>query len=469
MKMETQMNQKKYFVGIDIGTTKIVAVVGAENQFGKLEILGYGKAKSQGISRGMVDNILTTTKAIQQAVSQAQAKAGITITEAYVGIAGSHINSDEVSDYLTRKNPDQMITMEDMEMLSSRIRGMKNMFPGQEIIHIIPQKYKVDNQDDIREPIGMVGARLEGLFHIVTGQVTPIKNIHTCIANANIKLKGLTLEPIASAASVLTDEEKELGVALVDIGGGTTDLAIFKGGYIRYTAVIPFGGNVINKDIVAGCDVSEKHAESLKIKFGSAWPQSTKENEVINIQRFKDRPPMQIQVTTLANIIKCRMIEIIEAIFNEINNYGYNDPRKKLIAGIVLTGGGSELKDLRQLVEYVTGITTSIGLPNKHLANNTPKELESPIYATSIGLLLDAIENERAEEQRMGFAQSPEEASVEETSQELPVTDVKIEKEIEPSPIQATEDEKPEENKAEGKTFIKSISEKITDFFRTMN
>ena len=178
---------------------------------------------------------------------------------------------------------------------------------------------------------------------------------------------------------------------------------------------------------------------------------------------------MQIQVTTLANIIKCRMIEIIEAIFNEINNYGYNDPRKKLIAGIVLTGGGSELKDLRQLVEYVTGITTSIGLPNKHLANNTPKELESPIYATSIGLLLNAIENERAEEQRMGFAQSREEASVEETSQELPVTDVKIEKEIEPSPIQATEEEKPEENKTEGKTFIKSISEKITDFFRTMN
>ena len=228
MKTENKMNQRKYFAGIDIGTTKIVAIIGCENQYGKLEILGYGKAKSQGIFRGMVGNIGKTIDSIEQAVAQAQAKAGVVISEAYVGIAGQHIKSNEASDYITRENADEIITVKDLESLCQCVMSSKNRYPGEEVIHILPQEYKVDNQEDIHDPIGMVGARLEGTFHIVTGQVAPIKNIQRCVTKAGIALKGLTLEPIASSASVLSEEEKEAGVALVDIGGGTTDLAIFK-------------------------------------------------------------------------------------------------------------------------------------------------------------------------------------------------------------------------------------------------
>ncbi|EGD33926.1 cell division protein FtsA [Capnocytophaga sp. oral taxon 338] len=477
MKTDAKMNQKKYIAGIDIGTTKIVAIIGSENQYGKLEILGYGKAKSQGIARGMVGNIGKTIDSIQQAVAQAQAKAGVSISEAYVGIAGQHIHSDKASDYIIRENADEMITVKDLEALCLRVMSMKNMFPGEEVIHILPQEYKVDGQDDIHDPIGMVGSRLEGTFHIVTGQVAPIKNIHRCVTKAGVELKGLTLEPIASSASVLSEEEKEAGVALVDIGGGTTDLAIFKEGYIRYTAVVPFGGNIIDKDIKEGCGVFDKQAELLKIKFGSAWPEYTKENEVINIQVLKDREPLEIQVTNLARIIRCRMEEIIGAIFNEIKNYGYDQPRKKLIAGIVLTGGGSELKDLRQLVEYVTGLPTRIGLPNEHLASNTSTELESPIYATSIGLLLDAIERERSEGQRIDFSQIHGELTsneahtvltpeMEQPKEETPIIPPTINNISEMEKEEKKEEE--EESKSENKNFLRSISEKFTEFFKTM-
>ena len=465
------MNQRKYFAGIDIGTTKIVAIIGCENQYGKLEILGYGKAKSQGIFRGMVGNIGKTIDSIEQAVAQAQAKAGVIISEAYVGIAGQHIKSNEASDYITRENAEEIITVKDLEALCQCVMSSKNRYPGEEVIHILPQEYKVDNQEDIHDPIGMVGSRLEGTFHIVTGQVAPIKNIQRCVTKAGIALKGLTLEPIASSASVLSEEEKEAGVALVDIGGGTTDLAIFKEGYIRYTAVVPFGGNIIDKDIREGCNVFDKQAEQLKIRFGSAWPEYTKENEVINIQMFKGREPQEIQVTNLARIIRCRMEEIIEAIFNEIKNYGYDQPRKKLIAGIVLTGGGSELKDLPQLVEYLTGLPTRIGHPNEHLASNTPTELSSPIYATAIGLLLDGIEREHSEGQRIDFSQLSETPTQEPTAIEpeeeapavvepvvLPVAEQEPEK----------EKEKEEEHKPEKKNIIRILSDKFTDFFKTM-
>ena len=228
MKTDSKMNQKKYIAGIDIGTTKIVAIIGSENQYGKLEILGYGKAKSQGISRGMVGNIGKTIDSIKQAVDLAQAKAGVVISEAYVGIAGQHIKSNEASDYITRENADEMISSEDLDALCHCVMSSKNRYPGEEVIHILPQEYKVDNQEDIHDPVGMVGARLEGTFHIVTGQVAPIKNIQRCVTKSGIELKGLTLEPIASSASVLSEAEKDAGVALVDIGGGTTDLAIFK-------------------------------------------------------------------------------------------------------------------------------------------------------------------------------------------------------------------------------------------------
>jgi len=312
MKTDAKMNQKKYIAGIDIGTTKIVAIIGSENQYGKLEILGYGKAKSQGIARGMVGNIGKTIDSIQQAVAQAQAKAGVTITEAYVGIAGQHIHSSEISDYIIRDYPDEMIDLRDLEQLQQRIRSM-NKYPSEEILHILPQEYKVDEQDEIRDPEGMVGKRLDGLFHVVVGSQNSIKNIERCVKDAGIVLKGLTLEPLASANAVLSEDEKEMGIALIDIGGGTTDLAIFKDGYIRYTAVIPFGGNAIDRDIKTGCSILEKQAELVKIRFGSAWPASTRSNEIVNIPGLKGRDPKEISITTLAEIIKARMEEIIEA------------------------------------------------------------------------------------------------------------------------------------------------------------
>jgi cell division protein FtsA len=266
------------------------------------------------------------------------------------------------------------------------------MLPGEEIIHVLPQEYKVDTQSEIKEPIGMYGNRLEARFHVVVGQVASIKNIHRCIVSANIKVQDVCLEPIASAKAVLSQEEMEAGVALVDIGGGTTDLAVFKDGIIRHTSVIPFGGNIITEDIKEGCAIIEKQAELLKVKFGSAWPGENKENEVVSIPGLRGREPKEITLKTLSKIIHARVVEIIEAVNAEIKNYAQGDQKKKLIAGIVITGGGSQLKHLKQVVEYITGMDTRIGYPNEHLAGNSSPEIASPMYATAVGLLMGALE-----------------------------------------------------------------------------
>jgi cell division protein FtsA len=212
--------------------------------------------------------------------------------------------------------------------------------------------------------------------------------------SSGIELSGLTLEPLASADAVLSQEEKEAGVALIDIGGGTTDLAIFKDGIIRHTAVIPFGGNVITEDIKEGCSIIEKQAELLKVKFGSAWPGENKENEIVSIPGLRGREPKEISLKNLSKIINARVVEIIEQVFTEIKDYGHEDPRKKLIAGIVLTGGGAQLNHIKQLVEYITGMDTRIGYPNEHLAGNSDEEISSPLYATAVGLVMNSIENQ---------------------------------------------------------------------------
>lgn len=387
----------KYTVSLDIGTTKIVAMVGSENQYGKIEILGVGKAKSLGVKKGLVSNLALTIQSIQEAVKQAQAAVGkeILISEVEVGIAGQHIHSTEHKVFIDRKQPESMISIDDLEALHQRVLKM-SVLPGEEIIHILPQEYKIDDQEEIREPIGMAGSQLEAIFHIVLGQISSIKNIDRCVSSAGLQLKNLTLEPLASAAAVLNTDEKEAGVALIDIGGGTTDLAIFKDGIIRYTAVIPFGGNIITQDIKEGCSILEKHAEALKIQFGSAWPEATRENEIVSIPGLKGHPSREISIPFLSRIIKSRVEEIIGLVYNEIISYGHLEPKKQLIAGIVLTGGGSELKDIKQLVEYITAMPTRIGLPNEHLAAGTDEELSSPIYSTSIGLILTAIEKEKA-------------------------------------------------------------------------
>jgi len=384
------MEQENIAVGLDIGTTKIVAMIGRKNEFGKMEILGIGKSKSLGVHRGVVNNITQTIQSIQQAVQDAESSSGMTISDVVVGIAGQHIRSLQHSDYITRNNSDEVIQDEDIDRLCNQVHKLV-MLPGEEIIHVLPQDFKVDGQAEIKEPIGMYGGRLEANFHVVVGQVSSIRNIGRCVKSSGLDLSGITLEPLASSNAVLSQEEKEAGVALIDIGGGTTDLAIFKDGIIRHTAVIPFGGNVITEDIKEGCSIIEKQAELLKIKFGSAWPGENKDNEIVSIPGLRGRDPKEISLKNLSKIIHARVVEIIEQVYLEIRNYGHEEQKKKLIAGIVLTGGGSQLRHLKQLVEYITGMDTRIGYPNEHLAGDSDSETTSPMYATAVGLVLTSL------------------------------------------------------------------------------
>ncbi len=384
------MENNQLFIGLDIGTTKIVAMIGELNEYEKLKIIGIGKSKSLGVHRGVVNNITQTIQSIQLAVEEAELNSKHKIDKVVVGIAGQHIRSIQHSDYITRENSDQVITDDDVEKLISHVHKLV-MLPGEEIIHVLPQDYKVDSQGEIKVPVGMFGSRVEARFHVVVGQVSSIKNIARCIKSAGIELDEITLEPLASADAVLSNEEKEAGVALIDIGGGTTDLAIFKDGIIRHTAVIPFGGNIITEDIKEGCSIIEKQAELLKVKFGSAWPGENKENEIVSIPGLRGRDPKEITLKNLSKIINARVIEIIEQVYMEIKNYGHDQQKKKLIAGIVLTGGGSQLKHLKQCVELVTGMDTRLGQPNEHLAGNNSIEISNPTYATAVGLVMNSM------------------------------------------------------------------------------
>ena len=415
------MEQTNISVGLDIGTTKIVALVGKKNEFNKVEILGMGKSKSLGVHRGVVNNITQTIQSIQQAVEEAIINSKQEINDVVVGIAGQHIRSIQHSDYITRENPEEVINEDDIQQLIQQVYKLV-MLPGEEIIHVLPQEYKVDGQGEIKEPIGMHGGRLEANFHVVVGQVSSIKNIGRCIKSAGLNMENITLEPLASSEAVLSFEEKEAGVALIDIGGGTTDLAIFKDGIIRHTAVIPFGGNVITEDIKEGCSIIEKQAELLKIKFGSAWPGENRDTEIVSIPGLQGRDPKEISLKTLSKIINARVVEIIEQVFLEIKNYGHNEQKKKLIAGIVLTGGGSQLKHLKQLVEYITGMDTRVGYPSEHLAGDTQESVSSPLFATAVGLLMNALEHSNPSE-----VSSVNENIDEETEEEdTPIKDINV-------------------------------------------
>jgi cell division protein FtsA len=394
------MEQDNFAVGLDIGTTKIVAMIGKPNEYGKIEMLGIGNAKSLGVHRGVVNNITQTIQSIQQAIEEAESVSDLKIKEVVVGIAGQHIRSLHHSDYITRPNSEAVIDETDIDKLISQVHKLV-MLPGEEIIHVLPQDYKVDGQGEIKAPIGMYGGRLEANFHVVVGQVSSIRNIGRCIKSAGLELANITLEPLASADAVLSQEEKEAGVALIDIGGGTTDLAIFKDGIIRHTAVIPFGGNVITEDIKEGCSIIEKQAELLKTKFGSAWPGENKENEIVSIPGLRGRDPKEITLKNLSKIIHARVVEIIEQVYLEIKNYGHDETKKKLIAGIVLTGGGAELKHIKQLVEYITGMDTRIGYPNEHLAGNSDVDLLSPSFATAVGLLMKGLNQKKKSERSL--------------------------------------------------------------------
>jgi len=375
-------------VGLDIGTTKIVVIVGRKNEHGKLEVLGMGKSESIGVSRGVVSNIDKTVQSIRLAVEDAEAKSGVDIKVVNVGIAGQHIKSLQHRGIKVRHNVDDEISQKDINALIDDMYKLV-MLPGEEIIHVLPQEYIIDNEQGIKDPIGMAGVRLEANFHIITGQIAAAKNIYKCVHKAGLEVEDLILEPLASSEAVLSSEEKEAGVALVDIGGGTTDIAIFQDGIIRHTAVIPFGGNAITEDIKEGCGIIKNQAELLKVKFGSALASESKENEIVSIPGLRGREPKEISLKTLAQIIQARMEEVIENIYYEIKNSGYEN---KLICGIVVTGGGSQLKHISQLLEYVTGMDTRIGYPNEHLAKGNAEELTSPLFATGVGLVIKGYE-----------------------------------------------------------------------------
>ena len=414
-----------------------------------MKILCVGKSISLGVHRGVVNNITQTIQSIQHAVSEAEKLSGIKVDGVTVGIAGQHIRSLQHSDYITRNNSEQVIDETDIEKLINQVHKLV-MLPGEEIIHVLPQEFKVDGQAEIKEPIGMYGGRLEANFHVVVGQVSSIRNIGRCIKSAGLDLDGITLEPLASANAVLSNEEKEAGVALIDIGGGTTDLAIFKDGIIRHTAVIPFGGNVITEDIKEGCSIIEKQAELLKVKFGSAWPGENKENEIVSIPGLRGRDPKEISLKNLSKIIHARTVEIIEQVYLEIKNYGHEEQTKKLIAGIVLTGGGSQLKHLKQLVEYVTGMDTRVGYPNEHLAGDTDKNVTSPLYATAVGLVMDGLSKiEKNTTENLEVENSNEEDGVIESNEE----DNSKEKE-----------QKPGKTKIKRESFLDKLTKNLHDF-----
>lgn len=389
MNTQNAPNQNEVIAALDIGTTKVCAVVGRRDQHGRLEVLGLGKVSSEGVMRGVVSNIEKTVKAIGTAAEQARKQAGLEFENVLVGIAGQHIKSLQHRGMLMREDNLTEIGRRDIERLISDMHKLV-LPPGDKILHVIPQEYTVDNEQGIVDPVGMSGIKLEANFHIITGQITASNNIHRCVDRAGLRATSMMLEPIASSASVLYDDEKEAGVALVDIGGGTTDITIFKDGIIRHTAVIPFGGNVVTQDIKEGCNVMSHHAEKLKVKYGSALAEEVYENRIIAIPGLRGREPKEISEKNLALIIQARVEEILDYVLWEIRRSGFD---RKLIAGIVLTGGGSLLRDMDKLTSLHTGMSTRLGSPVEHLAHGYHKQLTSPIYATAIGLLLKGFED----------------------------------------------------------------------------
>lgn len=380
-------------VGLDIGTTKIACFVGRKNEHGKIEILSMGKTESLGVSRGVVSNIEKTVQSIKTAVAEAQdrVEGELTIGLVNVGIAGQHISSLQHRGIYTRSSTQDEISQADIDALIDDMYKLV-MEPGEEIIHVLPQEYIIDNEQGIKDPIGMSGVRLEANFHIITGRIAAAKNIQKCIHKAGLEIEELILEPLASSAAVLSSEEKEAGVVLVDIGGGTTDIAIFHEDIIRHTAVIPFGGNIITDDIKEGCTIMKKQAEQLKVKFGSAIASEGQENEVVCIPGLRGRDPKEISIRNLSSIIQARMEEIVEHVYYEIKNSGFE---KQLIGGIVVTGGGAQLQNITQLFEYITGMDSRIGYPNEHLGKSVIDEaVTSPMHATGVGLVMTGFETQ---------------------------------------------------------------------------
>lgn len=380
----------KLIVGLDIGTTKVCAIVGQINENGKINILGVGSQPSLGgVMRGEVTNIAKTVDAIKGAIAQASRNSNVEINAVHVGIAGEHIKSYQQNGIRIRENAELEISKTElMEMNKEQYRTAVE--PGSKILHALPQEYTIDSRFTTKEPEGMPGTKLECKYHIVTGRVSAAKTIVKCVENAGLIASDVIVEPIASAHAVLNEEELQTGIAIIDIGGGTTDLAIFYDGKIRHTAVIPFGGEIITADIVEAFGILPKQAELIKTKYGHAIPEGTRSNVMITVPGIGDRKPKQIMERNLAHVIHARISEIIQMVNDEIKMSGYKD---KLSLGVVLTGGGAQLKDLGNLVEYTMGCEVKIGMPDPHLGKGLVEEVRSPMYATCVGLVLKGFED----------------------------------------------------------------------------
>ena len=446
------MNEGKIIVGLDIGTTKVACIVGRKAENGKIEILGYGKTISTGVRRGVVTNIFDTVEAIKTAVKQASDQSGVEINRVSVGIAGQHIKSLQHRGVLMRDNHETEISEAELERLRNDTFKI-NMTPGEEIIDVIRQDTYVDGEL-ATNPVGMLGNKIEANFHVIIGQTSAAKNIIKCIQSAGLDMDYMILEPIASAQAVLDDDEKDAGVVLIDIGGGTTDIAIFKDKKIQHTAVIPFGGNIITEDICSGCSIIKHYAEEVKVKFGSALASENRDDEVVSIPGIRGREPKEISFKSLAHIIQARLEEIFELVKYEIQKAKTDN---QLIAGIVLTGGGAMMRHIQQLAEFKTGLEVRIGYPNEHLNQTEMKELSSPMYSTSIGIVIETIARMEHDE----FLQASKKAEEERISSKLP-------KEPNVETLEQEEND-PDKDKNEGKKKkginLKEIVATITDYF----
>ncbi|MFW6232958.1 MAG: cell division protein FtsA, partial [Bacteroidota bacterium] len=389
-KSKNQAAGKDIVVGLDIGTSKICALVAAPDQTpDNLKILGIGIAESEGLNRGVVVNIDRTVKSIRNVIEQAEQQSGIKIEEVVVGIAGDHIESFQTRCIVGISDQNSEISKADVQRLLDDAK--KVAIPSdRRILHVIPQDFIIDGQDGIHDPVGMSGVRMEANVHVVTGLSTAIQNIHKCVERNGLKAKEIVLEPIASSHSVLTSEEKEVGVALVDIGGGTTDVAIFEENIIRYTSVIGIGGRQVTDDIRKGLGVIVNQAEKVKREFGHSHESSILRDDVFMIPGIGGRKPMEIRKSELCRIIQPRMEEIFEFAMAEIRRSGFD---QRLGAGVVITGGTTLLQGTDELAQEVYQMPVKIGIPSGITYSGLAPEVESPIYATSVGLALYGMRN----------------------------------------------------------------------------
>ncbi len=372
-------------VGLDIGTSKVVAIVGEIALDGSVEIIGLGSHPSKGLKKGVVVNIESTVSSIQRAVEEAELMAGCQIHSVYAGIAGSHIRSLNSHGIVAIR--DKEVTPGDVERVIDAARAVA-IPADQKILHILPQEFVIDDQDGIREPIGMCGVRLEAKVHMVTGAVSAAQNIIKCVRRCGLEVDDIILEQLASSYAVLTEDEKDLGVCLVDIGGGTTDIAVFTEGSIRHTAVIPIAGDQVTNDIAVALRTPTQYAEEIKIKYACALTQLAASDESIEVPSVGDRPPRRLARQTLAEVIEPRYEELLTLVQAELRRSGFED---LIAAGIVMTGGSSKIEGLIDLAEEVFHMPVRLGVPQSVMG--LVDVVRNPIYATGVGLLLFGNQN----------------------------------------------------------------------------